>query len=333
MTKEEKIVKQKEVKAKISKDFGKGSIMSLSEKLDNDIKVVNTGSLGLDVILGIGGLPRGRIVEIYGTESSGKTTLAIHTIAEAQKNGGLCAFIDAEHAFSIEYARSLGVNTDELDFSQPDCGEQGLEIAERLAASGSYDVIVVDSVAALVPLAEIQGEMGESKMGLHARLMSQACRKLVGVVSKTETLLIFINQLRDKIGVMYGSPETTTGGNALKFYASVRLDVRRSTTKDNSVMDGDTKIGNQTTVKVIKSKVAPPFGKCEFDIMYGKGIDKVGELLNIAIELGIIEKSGSWFTYKNDLRIQGKDSFRQLLEDNSDLTLAIEKEIRERFIK
>jgi len=331
--KEKNLLKAAEAKAKICKDLGKGSVMCLCDKGDMDVEVISTGSLGLDIALGVGGLPRGRIVEIYGPESSGKTTLAIHLIAEAQKLGGLCAVIDAEHSFDKKYAQNLGVNVSELDFSQPDYGEQGLEIAERLISSGAYDVVLIDSVAALVPKAEVEGEMGENKLGLHARLMSQALRKLTGVVSKTNTLLIFINQLREKIGVMFGSPEVTTGGNSLKFYASVRLDVRRSLTAANAVMNGETKVGNQTTVKVIKSKIAPPFGKCEFDIIYGEGIDHLEEIVNIAIELELIEKSGSWFQYGKDLRIQGKEALKQFLKDNPELATEIEAEIRRRLIR
>lgn len=333
MNKEEKLKIAREVKAKINKDLGKGTVMSLSENGDMDIEVISTGSLGLDIALGRGGLPRGRIVEIYGPESSGKTTLAIHTIAEAQKMGGLCAVVDAEHAFDKDYARSLGVNVDELDFSQPENGDQGLEIAERMVASGAYDVVLVDSVAALTPKAEIEGEMGENKMGLHARLMSQACRKMVASTSKTGTLLIFINQLREKIGVMFGSPEVTTGGNALKFYASVRLDVRRSITEKNSVIVDDIKVGNQTTVKVIKNKIAPPFGKCEFDIIYGKGIDKLGEIVDKAVELEIINKQGSWFTYGADVKIQGRDAVKVFLADNIAFAEEIEGIIRGKLIK
>ena len=307
--------------------------MSLGENGDMDIEVISTGSLGLDIALGRGGLPRGRIVEIYGPESSGKTTLAIHTIANAQKMGGLCAVVDAEHAFDKEYARSLGVNVDELEFCQPDNGDVGLEVADRLVSSGAYDVVLVDSVAALVPKAELEGEMGENKMGLHARLMSQACRKMVAATAKTGTLLIFINQLREKIGVMFGSPEVTTGGNALKFYASVRLDVRRSLTAANAVMDGEVKVGNQTTVKVIKNKIAPPFGKCEFDILYGKGIDRLGEIAEAAVELAIIDKAGSWYSYGGEKIAQGKDALKQFLVDNSELTETIENQIRTRLIK
>ena len=331
--KEKNLAKAIEAKAKINKDIGKGSVMCLSDKGDMEIEVISTGSLGVDIALGVGGLPRGRIVEIYGPESSGKTTLAIHTIAQAQANGGLCAFVDSEHCFDKVYAKSLGVNIEELDFSQPDFGEQALEITERLISSGAYDVVVVDSVAALIPKAELDGEMGENKLGLHARLMSQACRKLVGVTSKNNTLLIFINQLREKIGVLFGSPEVTTGGNSLKFYASVRLDVRRSLTAANAVMDGEIKVGNQTSVKVIKNKISPPFGKCEFDIIYGEGIDKLGEIVDIGVELGMIEKSGSWFQYGPDVRIQGKLAFKQFLSDNESLAIEIEQAIREKLIK
>jgi len=306
--------------------------MCLSENGNSDIDVIPTGSLGVDVALGVGGLPRGRMVEIYGPESSGKTTLAIHVIAQAQKKGGICAIIDAEHAFDKVYAESLGVNVDELEFCQPDNGEQALEVADRLVSSGLFDVVVIDSVAALVPKAELEGEMGESKMGLHARLMSQACRKLVSSTAKSGTILIFINQLRDKIGVMFGSPETTTGGNALKFYASVRLDVRRSLTAANAVMDGEVKIGNQTTVKVIKNKVAPPFGKCEFDIIYGHGIDKLGEIVDMTVDLDIINKTGSWFTY-GDVKIQGREALKQFLADNDDLAIELEGLVRDRLIK
>lgn len=322
-----------EAKAKIAKDLGKGTIMSLGETGDQEINVISTGSLGLDVALGRGGLPKGRIVEIYGPESSGKTTLAIHTIAEAQKAGGLCAVIDAEHAFDREYARSLGVNINELDFCQPDSGEQALEVADRLVSSGAYDVVVIDSVAALVPKAELEGEMGENKIGLHARLMSQALRKLTGVVAKSNTILIFINQLREKIGVMFGSPEVTTGGNALKFYASVRLDVRRSVTAANTVTENDVAMGNLTKVKVIKNKVAPPFRACEFDILYGKGIDKLGEIVAMAVELDIVNKTGSWFTYGDIFKIQGKDTLKQFLADNGDLAIELETLIREKLIK
>lgn len=303
----------------IDKEFGKGSCMLLGEMKPDPVETISTGSVGLDEALGVGGLPRGRIIEIYGPESSGKTTIAIHVIAEAQKAGGICAVIDAEYAFDSPYATALGVDVDNLYICQPDCGEQGLEIADRLIASGNFAVVVIDSVAALVPKAELEGEMGESKMGSQARLMSQALRKMTASVSKSNTILIFINQLRDKIGVMFGSPETTSGGNALKFYASVRLDVRRSTTAQNSIMDGDTKLGNKTTVRVVKNKVAPPFKKAEFDIIYGEGIDSVGEVLDKAVTKDIVKKSGSWFSYSEVKLGQGRESVRQLLKDNEEL--------------
>lgn len=303
----------------IDKEFGKGSCMLLGEMKPDPTETISTGSVGLDEALGVGGLPRGRIIEIYGPESSGKTTIAIHVIAEAQKAGGICAVIDAEYAFDSPYATALGVDVDNLYICQPDCGEQGLEIADRLIASGNFAVVVIDSVAALVPKAELEGEMGESKMGSQARLMSQALRKMTASVSKSNTILIFINQLRDKIGVMFGSPETTSGGNALKFYASVRLDVRRSTTVQNSIMDGDTKLGNKTTVRVVKNKVAPPFKKAEFDIIYGEGIDSVGEVLDKAVAKDIVKKSGSWFSYSEVKLGQGRESVRQLLKDNEEL--------------
>jgi protein RecA len=311
----------------IDKSFGKGSLMRLGDKQPNPIEAISTGSFGLDVALGIGGLPRGRIIEIFGPESSGKTTLATHVIAEAQKKKLLCAIIDAEHAFDAEYAQSLGVNVNDLYINQPDYGEQGLEITDRLIGSGKFGLIVVDSVAALVPKAELEGEMGDSKMGLHARLMSQALRKLTAKVSENNCTLIFINQLRDKIGVMFGSPEVTTGGNALKFYASVRLDVRRSTTIANSVMIGEEKIGNQTTVRVIKNKVAPPFKKAEFDILYGEGIDKAGEILDGAVLSNVVSKSGSWYSYKEANIGQGREAVRQLLKDNPDMLEEIKQEI------
>lgn len=303
----------------INKDMGKGTVMRLGEAQPEPVEAISTGSLGLDEALGIGGLPKGRVIEIFGPESSGKTTIATHVIAEAQKKGLLCAVIDAEHAFDSIYAEQLGVNVDDLFICQPDYGEQGLEVASRLIGSGNFGVVVVDSVAALVPKSELDGEMGDSKMGLHARLMSQALRILTGKVSQNGCLLIFINQLREKIGVMFGNPETTTGGNALKFYASVRLDVRRSTTAANSVMDGDTKIGNQTTVKVIKNKVAPPFKQAQFDIIYGEGIDYIGELLDKAVAKKVIEKSGSWYSYKGDKLGQGREAIRELLRDNDEL--------------
>ncbi len=309
---------------KIDKDFGKGSVMMMNEKSTEPMEVVSTGSIGLDVALGIGGLPRGRVIEIYGPESSGKTTIATHVIAEAQKKGGMCAFIDAEHAFDSNYARKLGVDVDNLLISQPDYGEQALEIADRLILSGALDVVVIDSVAALVPKGELEGEMGDSKMGLHARLMSQALRKLTATISKTNTICIFINQLREKIGVMFGNPETTTGGNALKFYASVRLDIRRMT----QIKDGEEAIGNHVKVKVVKNKVAPPFRSAEFDIIFGEGISKMGEVIDMGVEFGIVQKSGSWFSYGSDKLGQGRDTVRQLLHDNPELAAEIETKIR-----
>ncbi|MEI7472579.1 MAG: recombinase RecA [Chitinophagaceae bacterium] len=312
---------------KIDKDFGKGSVMMMNEKTNMEIEVISTGSIGLDVALGIGGLPRGRVVEIYGPESSGKTTVAIHVIAEAQKRGGMCAFIDAEHAFDSAYAQRLGVDIDNLLISQPDYGEQALEIADRLILSGALDVVVIDSVAALVPKGELEGEMGDSKMGLQARLMSQALRKLTATIHKTNTICIFINQLREKIGVMFGNPETTTGGNALKFYASVRLDIRRMT----QIKDGDEAIGNHVKVKVVKNKVAPPFRQAEFDIIYGEGISKTGEIIDMGVELGIVQKSGSWFSYNGDKLGQGRDSVKQLMSDNPEMAVEIEAKIREKI--
>ncbi|HMU71333.1 MAG TPA: recombinase RecA, partial [Ferruginibacter sp.] len=300
--------------------------MMMSDRGVTEQEYISTGSIGLDVALGIGGLPKGRVVEIYGPESSGKTTLAIHVIAEAQKKGGMCAFIDAEHAFDSSYAQRLGVNIDNLLISQPDYGEQALEIADRLILSGALDVVVIDSVAALVPKGELEGEMGDSKMGLQARLMSQALRKLTATISKTNSCCIFINQLREKIGVMFGNPETTTGGNALKFYASVRLDIRRMT----QIKDGDESIGNHVKVKVVKNKVAPPFRQAEFDIIYGEGISKVGEIIDMGVELGIVQKSGSWFSYNNDKLGQGRDAVKQLLTDNPELSNEIETRIREK---
>lgn len=315
---------------KTEKDYGKGSIMLLTEKPDFDKdNVISTGSLGLDIALGIGGLPRGRIVEIYGPESSGKTTIATHVMAEAQKKGGFVGFIDAEHAFDKEYAQNLGVDVDELIIAQPDYGEQALEIADRMISSGAFDVVVVDSVAALVPKGELDGEMGDNKMGLHARLMSQALRKLTASVSKTNTTLIFINQLREKIGVMFGSPEVTTGGNSLKFYASVRLDVRRSISTANMIKgENDEALGHPVTVKVIKNKVAPPFRKAEFDIIFGKGINRDGEILGIAVDMNIIQKSGSWFSYDGNKLGQGKDAVQDLFNDNPDF----KKEILEKIL-
>ena len=309
---------------KIDKDFGKGSVMMMNEKAEQQMEVISTGSIGLDVALGIGGLPRGRILEIYGPESSGKTTIAIHVIAEAQKKGGMCAIIDAEHAFDSSYAQKLGVDVDNLLISQPDYGEQALEIADRLILSGALDVVVIDSVAALVPKGELEGEMGDSKMGLHARLMSQALRKLTATISKTNTVCIFINQLREKIGVMFGNPETTTGGNALKFYASVRLDIRRIA----QIKDGEEAIGNRAKVKVVKNKVAPPFRSAEFDIIFGEGISKAGEIIDMGVELGIIAKSGSWYSYNSDKLGQGRDAVKQLMIDNPELAADIEAKIR-----
>jgi recombination protein RecA len=320
--------KQKALEAavgQIERAFGKGSIMKLGQRENAvDIEAISTGSLGLDIALGIGGLPRGRIVEIYGPESSGKTTLALHVIAEAQKKGGQCAFIDAEHAFDPVYGRKLGVNLDELLVSQPDAGEQALEISDTLVRSGAIDVLVVDSVAALVPKAELEGEMGDSHVGLQARLMSQALRKLTGTVSRSNTLIIFINQIRMKIGVMFGNPETTTGGNALKFYASVRLDIRRI----GSVKDRDEVVGNQTRVKVVKNKVAPPFKVVEFDIMYGEGVSKLGELLDLGVKANIVEKSGAWFSYNSTRIGQGRENAKQFLRDNPAMAEEIENAVR-----
>jgi recombination protein RecA len=313
---------------KLDKEYGKGTVMKLSDEKVMDVPAISTGSLGLDIALGIGGLPRGRIVEIYGPESSGKTTLTLHCIAEAQRAGGIAAFIDAEHAFDKSYAEKLGIDTENLLISQPDNGEQALEIAEHLIRSGAIDIIVIDSVAALVPKGELEGEMGESKMGLQARLMSQALRKLTGTINKTGCLCIFINQLRDKIGVMFGNPETTTGGNALKFYASVRLDIRRIGQIKESA---DNVTGNRTKVKVVKNKVAPPFKVVEFDIMYGEGISKVGEIIDLGVELEIVKKSGSWFAYEGNKLGQGRDAVKQVLLDNPELSEEIEKQIRERF--
>lgn len=312
---------------KIEKDYGKGTIMKLGDEPEWDVQVIPSGSVALDHALGVGGYPRGRIIEIYGPESSGKTTLAIHAIAQAQKNGGIAAMIDAEHAFDRSYAQALGVNLDTLLISQPDNGEQALEIADNLIRSGAIDIVVIDSVAALTPKAEIEGEMGDNKVGLQARLMSQALRKLTANISKTGTCCIFINQLREKIGVMFGNPETTTGGNALKFYASVRLDVRRTT----QIKDGEEALGNRTKVKVVKNKMAPPFKKAEFDIVYGEGISHSGEVLDLGVELEIIEKSGSWFSYNGSRLAQGREAAKQLLKDNVELCDEIEARIREKI--
>jgi recombination protein RecA len=310
---------------KIEKSYGKGSIMKLGDRAVEDVPSISSGSIGLDIAMGVGGYPKGRIIEIYGPESSGKTTLAIHAIAEAQKAGGIAAVIDAEHAFDPSYATKLGVNINELLISQPDNGEQALEIADSLIRSGAVDIIVIDSVAALTPKAEIEGEMGDSKMGLQARLMSQALRKLTANINKTKTCVIFINQLREKIGVMFGNPETTTGGNALKFYASVRLDIRRI----GQIKDGEEAQGNHTRVKVVKNKVAPPFKKAEFDIMYGEGISKTGEIVDLGVELNIIKKSGSWFSYGETKLGQGRESVKSVLHDNPELALELEGKILE----
>jgi recombination protein RecA len=323
----EKLKALKLTMERIDKDYGKGSVMLMNEKASFVQEVVSTGSIGLDTALGIGGLPRGRVVEIYGPESSGKTTIAIHVIAEAQKKGGMCAIIDAEHAFDNAYAKKLGVNVDNLLISQPDYGEQALEIADRLILSGALDVVVIDSVAALVPKSELEGEMGDSKMGLHARLMSQALRKLTATIAKTNTICIFINQLREKIGVMFGNPETTTGGNALKFYASVRLDIRRI----SQIKDGDEAVGNRVKVKVVKNKVAPPFRAAEFDIIFGEGISKTGEIIDMGVDMNIIQKSGSWYSYNGDKLGQGRDAVKNLLFDNPGLANEIEVKIREKI--
>jgi len=311
---------------KLDKTYGKGTVMKMGDVVVQEVDTIPTGSLGLDLALGVGGYPRGRVVEIYGPESSGKTTLTLHAIAEAQKKGGIAAFIDAEHAFDRTYAENLGVDIENLIISQPDNGEQALEITDNLIRSGAIDIIVIDSVAALTPKSEIEGEMGDSKMGLHARLMSQALRKLTGSISKTQCTVFFINQLREKIGVMFGNPETTTGGNALKFYASVRLDIRRSTQIKNS--DGRV-MGNKTRVKVVKNKVAPPFRMAEFDIMYGEGISKVGEIIDIGVDYEIIKKSGSWFSYDETKLGQGRDSVKALLLDNPELMEELEQKIKE----
>lgn len=309
---------------KLEKTYGKGSVMKLGDAPVENVDAISSGSAGLDIALGIGGYPKGRVIEIYGPESSGKTTLAIHAMAEVQKQGGIAAFIDAEHAFDRFYAEKLGVDTDELLISQPDDGEQALEIADNLIRSGAIDILVIDSVAALTPRSEIEGEMGDSKMGLHARLMSQALRKLTATISKTGCTCIFINQLREKIGVMFGNPETTTGGNALKFYASVRLDIRRST----QIKDGDRVIGNRVRVKVVKNKVAPPFRTAEFDVMYGQGISKAGELIDLGVDFGIVNKSGSWFSYGDTKLGQGRDAVKGLLMDNPELADEIEVKVK-----
>ena len=314
---------------KLEKTYGKGTVMKLSDEKVMDVPAISTGSLGLDIALGIGGIPRGRIVEVYGPESSGKTTLTMHCIAEAQKKGGLAAFIDAEHAFDKAYAEKLGIDTENLLISQPDNGEQALEIADHLIRSGAIDIIVIDSVAALVPKGELEGEMGESKMGLQARLMSQALRKLTGTISKTGCCCVFINQLREKIGVMFGNPETTTGGNALKFYASVRLDIRRIGQIKESA---DDITGNRVKVKVVKNKVAPPFKVVEFDIMYGRGISKSGEIIDLGVELNVIQKSGSWFSYGGNKLGQGRDAVKQLMADNPELAEELERNIKEAVV-
>jgi recombination protein RecA len=309
---------------KLDKTYGKGTVMKMGDKAIEEVETISSGSLGVDLALGVGGYPKGRIIEIYGPESSGKTTLTLHAIAEAQKAGGIAAFIDAEHAFDRNYAEKLGVDIENLIISQPDNGEQALEIAENLIRSGAIDIVVIDSVAALTPKSEIEGEMGDSKMGLHARLMSQALRKLTGTISKTNCTVFFINQLREKIGVMFGNPETTTGGNALKFYASVRLDIRRST----QIKDGENVLGNRTKVKVVKNKVAPPFKVAEFDIMYGEGISKTGEILDLAVEFEIIKKAGSWFSYGETKLGQGRDAVKSLIKDNPELADELELKIK-----
>jgi recombination protein RecA len=309
---------------KLDKTYGKGTVMKMGDKAIEEVEVISSGSLGVDLALGVGGYPKGRIIEIYGPESSGKTTLTLHAIAEAQKAGGIAAFIDAEHAFDRNYAEKLGVDIENLIISQPDNGEQALEIAENLIRSGAIDIVVIDSVAALTPKSEIEGEMGDSKMGLHARLMSQALRKLTGTISKTHCTVFFINQLREKIGVMFGNPETTTGGNALKFYASVRLDIRRS----SQIKDGENVVGNRTKVKVVKNKVAPPFKTAEFDIMYGEGVSKTGEILDLAVEFEIVKKAGSWFSYGDTKLGQGRDAVKSLIKDNPELADELEVKIK-----
>jgi recombination protein RecA len=332
MKEKEKAGSEKEAKLKalqltldkLDKTYGKGTVMKMGDKAVEEVETISSGSLGLDLALGVNGYPRGRVIEIYGPESSGKTTLTLHAIAEAQKAGGIAAFIDAEHAFDRNYAEKLGVDIENLIISQPDNGEQALEIAENLIRSGAIDIVVIDSVAALTPKSEIEGEMGDSKMGLHARLMSQALRKLTGTISKTNCTVFFINQLREKIGVMFGNPETTTGGNALKFYASVRLDIRRS----SQIKDGDNVIGNRTKVKVVKNKVAPPFKVAEFDIMYGEGVSKCGEILDLAVEFEIIKKAGSWFSYGETKLGQGRDAVKQLIKDNPEMAEELELKIK-----
>ena len=332
----EKMSSEKEAKLKalqltldkLDKAYGKGTVMKMGDKAVEEVETIPSGSLGLDLALGVNGYPRGRVIEIYGPESSGKTTLTLHAIAEAQKAGGIAAFIDAEHAFDRNYAEKLGVDIENLIISQPDNGEQALEIAENLIRSGAIDIVVIDSVAALTPKSEIEGEMGDSKMGLHARLMSQALRKLTGTISKTNCTVFFINQLREKIGVVFGNPETTTGGNALKFYASVRLDIRRS----SQIKDGENVVGNRTKVKVVKNKVAPPFKTAEFDIMYGEGISKTGEILDLAVEFEIIKKAGSWFSYGDTKLGQGRDAVKVLIKDNPELADELEQKIKE-YIK
>ncbi len=329
----EKMSSEKEAKLKalqltldkLDKAYGKGTVMKMGDKAVEEVETIPSGSLGLDLALGVNGYPRGRVIEIYGPESSGKTTLTLHAIAEAQKAGGIAAFIDAEHAFDRNYAEKLGVDIENLIMSQPDNGEQALEIAENLIRSGAIDIVVIDSVAALTPKSEIEGEMGDSKMGLHARLMSQALRKLTGTISKTNCTVFFINQLREKIGVMFGNPETTTGGNALKFYASVRLDIRRS----SQIKDGENVIGNRTKVKVVKNKVAPPFKTAEFDIMYGEGVSKTGEILDLAVEFEIIKKAGSWFSYGDTKLGQGRDGVKVLIKDNPELADELEQKIKD----
>ena len=313
---------------KLEKTYGKGTIMRLGDAPIIDVESISSGSIGIDLALGVGGLPKGRVIEIFGPESSGKTTLTLHAIAEAQKNGGIAAFIDAEHAFDRFYAKKLGVDIDNLLISQPDCGEQALEIADNLIRSAAIDILVIDSVAALTPKSEIEGEMGDSKLGLQARLMSQALRKMTATISKSGCICIFINQLREKIGVMFGNPETTTGGNALKFYSSVRIDIRRST----QIKDGDITIGNRTRVKIVKNKVAPPFRGAQFDIMYGEGISKTGEILDMGVEYGILDKSGSWFSYGGNKLGQGRESVRKILRDNPEICEEIEAKIKEKFI-